>query len=337
MEHTVSENPLQHFQQIEARLRQLVTRSRKNAALRVLLTGGTGTLGTALTSAFLAAGYEVTSFNRDPQHRAEYAAQFPQVSCVLGDICDYATLLNACAGQDVVIHAAALKRVDTGEQEIAEFARVNIEGTRTVALAASDALVDRAIFISSDKAVSPLNFYGMTKAVGERLWTQRNERARELEHLTRFSVVRYGNVMGSNGSVVQLWRQRLAQGLPIGVREPETTRFFMRVEDAVQLVFSALAWMTGGEIFVPSTTPAFALNDLAREVVPAAKDWQMLPLGPREKQHEVLLAPGEYAEACSETMVRVWPDRPGPFTVPPAFNSATARRLTGAETTALLG
>lgn len=313
---------------IETALRGLMQRERDGFP-SVLITGGTGTLGTALTRAFLGRQYHVTVLSRDPHHQAIFKDRYPAVRTVLADICDRAAVLDACTGQDIVIHAAALKRVDTGETEIAEFTRVNIEGTRIVAECCEQALVEKALFISSDKAVQPLNFYGVTKAAGERLWCGANGgRAR---WTTRFTAVRYGNVMGSNGSVLQLWRSRLAAGQPIVVREPGTTRFFMAVEDAVGVVLQALYAMHGGEIFVPRHTPAFALYDLARKVQPDERQWQRQPLGGREKQHERLVAPGECVEPYSDDFVRVWPQEAGGFEVAQEFCSEHAARLSGDE------
>lgn len=321
----------QRLARIERSLFGLLRRG--SGARRVLLTGGTGTLGVALTEYFLNDGYELTIVSRDGHRQAQYQQRYPQVRCIQADICDYDAMLAACIGQTIIVHAAAQKRVDVGETQIAEFYRVNVEGTRVVAQAAYDAGAHLALFISSDKAVAPINFYGMTKAIGERIWLARNDIGGALP--ARFSAVRYGNVMGSNGSVLKVWRERRAQGLPIVVREPETTRFFMTVDDAVKLVDDALLLMEGGEIFVPTNTPAFGLYDLANEVEPDDTYWQRAPLGPREKQHEALIAPGEYFEPVDELpdepLVRVWPNRSGGFSVPSNFTSNGARRLTGVE------
>lgn len=324
--------------QIEARLARIEVgltslMHRSGQGKRVLITGGTGTLGTALTRRFLDDGYTVTVLSRNAQHQAEYLARYPDVRCFLADICDYAAVREACTGQNVVIHAAALKRVDTAETHIAETARVNIDGTRTVIQACRDALVERAVFISSDKAVQPLNFYGITKAAGERLWCASNAPLNFCQ--TRFACVRYGNVMGSNGSVLQLWRRQLQDGCPITVRDPETSRFCMTLERAVGLITFALERMQGGEIFVPADTPAFWLHDLARTVA-SEETWLRDPLGPREKVHEVLLAPGECVEYASRDTVIVWPQRAGDAYVPPQFTSQGTRRLTGEETVKLL-
>jgi len=318
------ENTFDRLERVENLLRAMLGRSSQR--LSVLITGGTGTLGIALTEAFINRGYTVTVVSRNPHRQSQFKQKYPNVELYLADICDYETMLRACTCKDIVIHAAALKRVDIGESEIAEFARVNIDGTKTVADACRAAGVERALFISSDKAVSALNFYGVTKAAGERIWLDHHEGNSNLG--VRFSAVRYGNVMGSNGSVLQIWRERLAKQLPIVVRSPSTTRFFMRVEDAVQMIFDALLYMQGNEIFVPLTTPAFALHDVALCVAPRS-EWCIEPLGPREKQHELLVAPGEYYETVSDRLCKIIPDVPGDFTLPDWACSRTTRQLDG--------
>ena len=323
---------LQQLARLEYRLYGL--RHASSHGRRLLLTGGTGTLGYAMVPHLLAAGFEITILSRDSHRQALMREQFPQLRFLLGDICDYDTMLEACLGQDVVIHAAAQKRVDIGETSVAEYMRVNVTGTSNVARAADALDVERALFISSDKAVQPLNFYGLTKAMGERLWTEQAYRPSGPRQ--RFSVVRYGNVMGSNGSVLHLWRKRLDAGLPISVRSPETTRFFMRPLDAVDMVLQALTLMQGGEIFVPQQTQAFALHDLANAVEPNHANWQLAPLGPREKIHEWLMAPGEYYEEASATLYRIWPQRSGAYDLPATMCSGTAPRLSGDTVVKLL-
>lgn len=318
------ENKFDRLERIENLLRAMLDRISQRRS--VLITGGTGTLGTALTEAFISKGYDVSVVSRNPHRQSQFKQRFPDVELYLADICDYDVMLRACTGKDIVVHAAALKRVDIGESEITEFARVNINGTKTVADACSAAGVERALFISSDKAVSALNFYGVTKAAGERIWLDHHHANSNLA--MRFSAVRYGNVMGSNGSVLRIWRERLAKQLPIIVRSPSTTRFFMRVQDAVQMIFDALLYMDGGEIFVPSTTPAFSLHDVALCVAPRS-EWCIEPLGPREKQHELLVAPGEYHEVVSDKLCKIIPDVAGEFGIPDWACSRTARQLDG--------
>jgi len=299
------------------------------SSLRILITGGTGTLGHALTDVLLKQGNELTIISRDPHKQAKYKARYPQVRTILTDICNAPQVYRACQGQDIVIHACALKRVDTGEYAVDEFHRVNVLGTQVVADAARDASIERCLFISTDKSVSPLNHYGMTKAIAERLWLARNETGTFLQ--TMFSAVRYGNVMGSNGSVIPIWREQAERGDRITVRYPETTRFFMQPASAVKLVIDAINNMQGGEIFVPANTPAFALYDLA-ECFQERSEWHMEPLGAHEKQHEALVAPGEYHEPAFTGAWRVWPDMAvDNFTVDKMFCSKTAHRISGQE------
>jgi UDP-N-acetylglucosamine 4,6-dehydratase len=175
----------------------------------------------------------------------------------------------------------------------------------------------------------------MTKAMGERLWLARNDKDAFLP--TMFSAVRYGNVMGSNGSVIPIWREQAARGEPITVRSPETTRFFMRVEDALDLVMKVVSNMQGGEIFVPAGTPAFELYDLAR-CFQDERYWDIQPLGSHEKQHEVLIAPGEYHEPALEGAWKVLPDVPdGWWGIDDKFCSKTAKRISGEEVIRQIG
>jgi len=298
---------------------------------RVLITGGTGTLGYALTKAFLARGFAVSILSRDAHKQVQFSQVFPQVKCYLGDIRDVATVAKSMRGQDVVVHAAALKQVDKGQVHVAEFKSVNVDGTQVVAEVAEQMGVQRALFIGSDKQVSSINLYGMTKAVAEKLWLGSTEPGG-----TRFSAVRYGNVMGSNGSVIPIWQSQIARGEPITVRTPETTRFFMRKQDAVKLVIDALVYMQGGETFIPGDVPAFSLHDLAEQFEPDYSKWLLLPLSAGEKVHEVLVAPGECVEAVLPKLYRIVHNKAGKFEVADEFKSQTARRIAAQELLAQL-
>lgn len=294
---------------------------------KVFITGGTGTLGTALTRAFLAAEYQVTVFSRNPHRQAKFRELYPQVNTYLGDIRDKDLLLRAMSGSDIVIHAAALKRVDTGEYDRQEYHSVNVIGTDVVARAVADCGPRIAIMISSDKAVAPLNFYGKTKALAEGLWL-----AYGRNYGTIYSAVRYGNVMGSNGSVIPYWKAQVERGDSILVRVPEPTRFCMLPIDAVNLVMYAIDYATGGDIFIHSGRGAFSIHELARYYQPEAT-WLTQELGLGEKQHEALVAPGECIEVVDAVngiyRVNAW--QSGPFVVDPLFISNTAPRLTAQE------
>lgn len=176
----------------------------------------------------------------------------------------------------------------------------------------------------------PVNLYGHTKAIAEYLWLN------STTSTTLFSAVRYGNVMGSNGSVIPIWQQQIARGLPIMVRTPDTTRFFMLKSQAVDLVQQALREMQGGETFIPGDIPAFSLHDLAEQFEPDYSKWLLLPLGAGEKVHEVLVAPGECVEMVLPKLYRIVHNKAGKFEVADEFKSQTARRIAAQELLAQL-
>lgn len=302
-----------------------MTHADGNLHPRSLITGGTGTLGYALTKAFLAEGFSVAILSRDPHKQTLFHQQFPQVELFLGDIRDAEVVARAVKGRDIVVHAAALKQVDVGQVQSLEFKSVNIDGALNVARQCQLAGVRKNLFISSDKCAAPVNLYGYTKAIAEYLWNSHNTAT------TLFSAVRYGNVMGSNGSVIPIWRQQVARGLPIMVRTPDTTRFFMLKSQAVDLVQQALREMQGGETFIPGDIPAFSLHDLAEQFEPDYSKWLLLPLSAGEKVHEVLVAPGECVEAVLPKLYRIVHNKAGKFEVADEFKSQTARRIAAQE------
>lgn len=300
----------------------------------VLITGGTGSLGSRLIPTFLAEGYFVTIVSRDPHKQAIQQAKHPEVKYILADVRDRETMLRACENQDIVVHAAALKRLERGDTDTREYHSVNVGGTLNVAEACRITGVEKAIFISSDKSVESVNLYGMTKAIAERIWLAENTTYRA----TKFSALRYGNVVESNGSVWHIWQRRIEQDLPLIVRKPEPTRFFLSLADAVNYVQFTIAHMLGGEIFVPARVKAFSLWELAREMQ-NQDQWEYAPLLPTEKQHEILVAHTEYVEPVEDNdlMWRIWPSKtPTIYETAPMFNSLEARRMTGKEVIARL-
>jgi UDP-N-acetylglucosamine 4,6-dehydratase/5-epimerase len=267
----------------------------------IAITGGTGSLGFELTKRLLEQGKYVTVISRDAHKQAAMMGRLKSnsVNYVLCDICSKDAIARALDGHDTVIHTAALKRIERGISDVAEYTRVNVYGTETVANAASSVGVDKALFISTDKCAAPLQVYGKTKAIAESIWLSNDSAT------SSFSAVRYGNVMDSNGGVWQIWNQLLAEGKPIMVRVPEPTRFFMTLQDAVDLVMTALDNMIGGEIIVPSYLPAFSMFDLARYACADDSKWITMPLLPGEKQHEILVAPGEFVSRVGDSSISV--------------------------------
>ena len=260
--------------------------------MRVAITGGTGSLGRALVEHFLKAGSDrVVSINRCQHKRAALERDMSQYALALrafvGDVQKEHEMTQAFRGCEAVIHAAALKRVDS-VGEVDELDDVNVQGTRAVISAAVKAGVGRVLFVSSDKACQPQNSYGASKLMAEYHAIYCN--AKTYPQGTAVSVVRYGNVLGSNGAVVGIWRKAVADGVPIQVTDPRVTRFWLTLLTAVQIVQRALWAMTGGEVFVPNL-PACELVNLAHAI--GGEDYPCELLNRRrpggEKLHEQLL------------------------------------------------
>jgi UDP-N-acetylglucosamine 4,6-dehydratase len=260
--------------------------------VRVAITGGTGSLGRALVEYFLRSGSDrVVSINRCQHKRAmlerDFAAYGLALRAFVADVQKEQELVLAFRGCEAVVHAAALKRVDA-VGEVDELDDINVGGTRTVIRAATRAGVKRVLFVSSDKATSPCNPYGATKLLAEYHAIYAN--AKTHPQGTAVAVVRYGNVLGSNGAVVGIWRDAVREGRPIRITEPSTTRFWLTLPDAVQIVQRALWAMTGGEVFVPML-PACELMGLAHAI--GGDDYPIEALNRRrpggEKLHEQLI------------------------------------------------
>lgn len=259
-----------------------------------LITGGSGSFGKSFIRDLLTnhSPKQVRVVSRDEykQFKLKQEINDPRLECFIGDVRDYDLLLTAMDGVDVVIHAAALKRIEVCERCPEEAKKTNIDGTINVAKAALRSGVKDAILISTDKAVYPVNLYGATKLVAEREWTQFNV-YRGANKPTKYSVVRYGNVVGSRGSVIPLFREQAQNGF-VSVTDPEMTRFFIRLQEAVDLVHGALLVHQGGEVFLPRLK-AINIETLAKTIAPKA-DVRYCGLRPGEKLHEVLFTKEEF-------------------------------------------
>jgi UDP-N-acetylglucosamine 4,6-dehydratase/5-epimerase len=299
--------------------------------MNILITGGTGSLGSRLTAKFLREGHQVTVLSRNAHHQHELWASVQglvkpgQLLFVLGDVTEPTYVARAMfhvgGPKDILIHAAAHKRIERGETDPEEYMRTNIQGTLVVAREARHFRIPKCLLISTDKAVAPLNTYGVSKAMAERLWLSFSS------DRNYFGAVRYGNVVESNGSVWHYWQQQQALGQALTVRDPEPTRFFMTLEQAVGVVESALTNMNAiHKLFVPADLEAFSLWDLARQIQPQ-EQWAFSPLSPGEKQHELLTAPGETALRANPLLYSI---RYG-FDSLPQLSSETAQRISGAE------
>lgn len=263
----------------------------------ILITGGTGSFGKAFTEAILQKynPKKVIIFSRDEFKQFEmdnmFKKRFPtevynKLRFFIGDVRDKDRLYRACKDVDYIIHAAALKQVPACEYNPFEAIKTNIHGAQNVIDAALDCGVKRVIALSTDKAVNPINLYGGTKLVSDKLFCAANSYSGVAE--TRFSVVRYGNVAGSRGSVIPYFKQLIDKGereLPI--TDARMTRFWMTLDDAVNLVFTAIDEATGGEIFV-FKNPSFKITDLAEALNPNG-NVKVIGIREGEKIHECMI------------------------------------------------
>ena len=259
----------------------------------VLVTGGTGSFGKACIRILLDEykPAKVIVFSRDElkQHEMRVAG-FDQTNLryFIGDVRDAARLRRAMDGVSVVIHAAALKQVPACEYNPMEAIKTNILGTANVVEAALEAGVTKVLALSTDKAVNPVNLYGATKLAAEKLTVQSN--AYSGERPTRFSCVRYGNVVGSRGSVVPVFLRQRKEGT-LNITDKRMTRFWLSLDQGVAFVLNCIEVMQGGEVFVPKL-PSTSIMDLANAVAPEAKI-DLVGIRPGEKLHEVLISEDE--------------------------------------------
>ncbi len=257
----------------------------------VLITGGTGSLGKSLIDYLLKGtkARRIVVLSRDElkqQHLRMHFQDDPRLRWFLGDIRDLDRLKRAFHGVDYVIHAAALKQVDTGEYNPMEFIKTNVLGSQNVIDASIDAGVKRVVALSTDKASSPINLYGATKLTADKLFVAANNYS--FTYGTTFAVVRYGNVMGSRGSVIPYFQEIAAQGKPLPITDLRMTRFWISIESAVKFVIDSLEIMTGGELYVPRI-PSMKIVDLANAVAPGTK-LEEIGMRPGEKLHEEMIS-----------------------------------------------
>jgi UDP-N-acetylglucosamine 4,6-dehydratase/5-epimerase len=258
----------------------------------VLITGGTGSLGMALTAHLLQKYPDIKRlviFSRDEQKHYQMGqtfphAKYPQMRYFIGDVRDYDRLVRAMRDIDFVIHAAAMKHVPIAEYNPMECVKTNVMGAENVINAALETEVTRVVALSTDKAAAPINLYGATKLVSDKLFVAANGIRGKRNCI--FSVVRYGNVMGSNGSVIPFFLQQRQSGkLPI--TDPAMTRFNISLEEGVDMVMNALDTAWGGEIFVPKI-PSYRITDVATAIAPDCAT-EVIGIRPGEKLHEEMI------------------------------------------------
>jgi len=260
----------------------------------VLVTGGTGSFGRAFVSELLKQKIKkVIVFSRDEWKQSVMQKEFtdPRLRFFLGDVRDLPRLERAFAGVDIVVHAAALKQVPTLEYNPFEAVKTNIVGSQNVIDAAIDCGVEKVLLISTDKAAQPVNLYGSTKLCAEKLFVSGNAYS---VGKTKLSCVRYGNVIGSRGSIVEVLLKTKDTGV-VHITDERMTRFWIDLNGAIELVMYALEQMIGGEIFVPKI-PSMKLTDLFDALVPHAKR-RVTGIRPGEKIHEMLVTESESSHA----------------------------------------
>lgn len=254
----------------------------------VLVTGGTGSFGKAFVKRLLEDDEikKLVVFSRDELKQFEMAETInsPKLRYFLGDVRDYPRLLQATDGIDVIIHAAAMKQIPAAEYNPMEAIKTNVIGAENIVNAAIQNGVSKVVALSTDKAANPANLYGATKLCSDKLMIAGNILAGSRN--TKFSCVRYGNVLGSRGSVIPFFLERAKEGL-IPITDERMTRFWLTIEDGVQFVLDSLERMHGGEIFVPKI-PSFKVTDVARVVCPGVPT-HTIGIRPGEKLHEVMI------------------------------------------------
>lgn len=258
----------------------------------ILLTGGTGSFGKVFVKMILERYPEVERlvvFSRDELKQFEMSQEFPrskykQLEFIIGDVRDGSRLRRACEGIDTIVHAAALKQVPAAEANPMECILTNVHGAKNVVDAALDCDINRVVALSSDKAAAPVSMYGATKLCSDKLFVAANEFKRDRD--LAFSVVRYGNVMGSRGSVVPFFMKKRDSGV-LPITDTSMTRFNISLEEGVEVVIHALQSAVGGEIFVPKI-PSYKITDVAEAIGPDCKQ-EIVGIRPGEKVHEEMI------------------------------------------------
>lgn len=266
----------------------------KNKTL--LITGGTGSLGKALTNHILTHHPDIKKlviFSRDEQKQFQMAQEYPsnkypQIRFFIGDVRDKERLVRAFKDIDFVIHAAAMKHVHLAEYNPDECIKTNVGGAQNVVHACLETGVERVVALSTDKACAPINLYGATKLTSDKLFIAANNI--KGWNPIKFSVVRYGNVMGSNGSVIPFFIKKSKDGV-LPITDPEMTRFNISLQGGVDMVMHALEHAWGGELFVPKI-PSYRILDVADAIAPSCEK-KIVGIRPGEKLHEEMITPSD--------------------------------------------
>lgn len=261
---------------------------------KILITGGTGSLGRALTKKLLQTDVDtIRIYSRDELKQVEMQAEFTdkRLRFLIGDVRDKDRLLRAFEDIHIVVHAAALKHVPVAEYNPFEAVKTNVNGSQNVLEACLDKNIEKAIAIGTDKAVSPLNTYGATKLLMERLFVSANYYKGIHRHNFKFLGVRYGNVLGSRGSIVPIIVKQIQKGKKITITDPTMTRFNITMDQALDLIFRALEKGDGGQVFIPKLKAyrVGEIKDAIMELLDAKNEVENISVRPGEKYHETLI------------------------------------------------
>ena len=251
----------------------------------VLCVGGSGTLGRAIIRRSYDEKWDcrITIFSTDPMKHHAIRSEYPDVRSVIGDVRDFTTLYNAMSGKDIVLHLAAQKHIPDGEYNSIDTYSVNVTGSLNVAQAAMQLNTPHVLAISTDKACHPANAYGCSKLAMEKIWQEYSR----LGLRTKYHLLRYGNVLESTGSVIEMWQNAIQRGETIKLVDPDMTRFFLSPSQAVDLVILAMK-IESGTILIPKL-PSLSIGKLAEYTLGERKAWARVSYRPGEKAHEELL------------------------------------------------
>lgn len=300
---------------------------------KVKITGGAGFLGTALVERLLKEGATVSVMSRNEKSQHELRSKFPQVDCVIGDVADKHSVMQFVEGADIVIHAAAIKHIPVAEKQPRVACLTNILGSMNVIEACERFEVEQCIGISTDKAADPFNTYGMTKYLMERLFIEANNSHKASTRKIAYKLVRYGNVFASSGSVIPFWMREKKGGRRLKVTDPEMTRFFFSVTEAVDLIFKVLNSGVGGFVYSKKMNSA-RLGDVA-DVIAGDGGYDIIGNRGGEKLHEALFSKSEsedviYKMVDGEELLMLVPGFSSDIEIA-QYTSDSVRRITKEE------
>lgn len=282
---------------------------------KILITGGAGTLGRAILKRAHEENWSArfTVYSRDSVKHARVRKMFPDVQFIMGDILNFETLYAAMSGQDIVIHAGAVKIIPDSEYEPRATYRVNVDGSENVAMAAAQLGTPHVLAISTDKACHPANAYGATKYMMEKTWQEFSRYG----YPTQYHLVRYGNVLESTASVIEAWKRSIVAGEQCKITDPEMTRFWLSPSQAVQYVLDSLDFESG-YIYVPKM-PALSIGKLFEYTIGSSQAVKHIPLRPGEKMHETLLT----IEECDFAVLENYTDDNPYYIISPTTSPRT--------------